>query len=84
MSGASKSSIFWLRRDLRLADNPALLAAIAEADEIVPVFIMDDAIAKRAGDFRRAYLADSLQKLDRSLGGALQVISGDPVKILQN
>ena len=54
MSSASKRSIFWFRRDLRLADNPALLAAIAEADEIVPVFIMDDAIAKRAGDFRRA------------------------------
>ncbi|MBC7463454.1 MAG: deoxyribodipyrimidine photo-lyase [Actinobacteria bacterium] len=83
MSSASKRSIFWFRRDLRLADNPALLAAIAEADEIVPVFIMDEAIAKRAGDFRRAYLADSLRKLDDSLNGGLHVISGDPVKILR-
>ena len=46
MPHASNRSIFWFRRDLRLADNPALLAAIAESDEIVPVFIMDEAIAK--------------------------------------
>lgn len=78
-----KRSIFWFRRDLRLADNPALLAAIAESDEIVPVFIMDDDIAKRAGEFRRAYLANSLAKLDTSLDQRLQVISGDPVKILR-
>ena len=82
MSSQLKRSIFWFRRDLRLADNPALLAAIAESDEIVPIFIMDEAVAKRAGEFRRAYLADSLAKLDASLDGVLQVISGDPVKIL--
>ena len=82
MSSQLKRSIFGFRRDLRLADNPALLAAIAESDEIVPIFIMDEAVAKRAGEFRRAYLADSLAKLDASLDGGLQVISGDPVKIL--
>ena len=41
----SKRAIFWFRRDLRLGDNPALLAAFDEADEVVPVFIMDDEIA---------------------------------------
>lgn len=75
-------SIFWFRRDLRLADNPALLAAIAESDEIIPVFIMDQEIASRAGDHRRAYLADSLRALDHSLNRALHVLSGDPAKIL--
>jgi deoxyribodipyrimidine photo-lyase len=34
-------SIIWFRRDLRISDNPALLAAISESDEIVPVFILD-------------------------------------------
>lgn len=75
-------SIFWFRRDLRLTDNPALLAAISESDEIIPVFIMDQEIAKRAGDHRRAYLADSLRALDHSLNGALHVLSGDPTKVL--
>lgn len=82
MSSPTKRSIFWFRRDLRLADNPALLAAIAESDEIVPVFVMDNEIAERAGEFRRAYLADSLAQLDTSLDQRLHVISGDPIKIL--
>ncbi len=77
----AKRSIFWFRRDLRLSDNPALLAALDEADEVVPLFIMDDEIAERAGAHRRAYLAASLAALDESLGGALHVISGDPVEI---
>jgi deoxyribodipyrimidine photo-lyase len=77
----AKRSIFWFRRDLRLSDNPALLAAIDEADEIVPLFIMDDEIAERAGAHRRAYLAASLAALDESLGGSLHVISGDPIEI---
>ncbi len=77
----AKRSIFWFRRDLRLSDNPALLAALDEADEVVPLFIMDDEIAERAGAHRRAYLAASLAALDESLGGSLHVISGDPVEI---
>ncbi len=77
----AKRSIFWFRRDLRLSDNPALLAALDEADEVIPLFIMDDEIAERAGAHRRAYLAASLAALDKSLGGALHVISGDPVEI---
>ena len=80
----STRSIFWFRRDLRLADNPALLAALDEADEVVPLFIMDDEVAQRAGEHRRAYLAVSLKALNESLGGALHVISGDAVQVLQS
>lgn len=75
--------IFWFRRDLRLADNPALLNAIAESDEILPLFIMDDEIAQRCGAHRRAYLAASLRALNDSLEGSLYVISGDPVNVLR-
>jgi deoxyribodipyrimidine photo-lyase len=32
-------SIYWLRSDLRLADNPALCAALARGGPVVPVFI---------------------------------------------
>ena len=36
----AKRAIFWFRRDLRLADNPALLAAFDEADEVIPLCII--------------------------------------------
>ncbi len=34
--------ILWFRRDLRLSDNPALLAAAATGNPVVPVFILDE------------------------------------------
>jgi deoxyribodipyrimidine photo-lyase len=80
----SKRAIFWFRRDLRLADNPALLACLDEADEVIPLFIMDDAIAKSAGPHRRAYLAASLSALDESLGGNLFVVTGSPVEVIKD
>lgn len=76
-------SLFWFRRDLRLNDNPALLDALAAADETLLLFIMDQDLALRAGEYRRAYLADSLAKLDQSVGGRLAVISGSAVEILK-
>jgi deoxyribodipyrimidine photo-lyase len=76
-------SLFWFRRDLRLADNPALLDSLAAAEGTVALFIMDDDVAQRAGPYRRAYLADSLAKLAGSLGDRLAVISGDPVTVLR-
>ena len=79
----AKRSLFWFRRDLRLSDNPALLDALAAADETLLLFIMDEAVAERAGEYRRAYLADSLAKLDESIGGRLAVISGTVPEVLQ-
>ena len=34
-------AIYWLKRDFRLADNPALTAALAEHAEVVPVFVLE-------------------------------------------
>ena len=33
--------IYWLKRDFRLADNPALTAALSEYDEVVPLFVLE-------------------------------------------
>ena len=74
----------WFRRDLRLSDNPALLAAIANSDEIVPLFILDPNLIKEAGSKRLAYLANSLRELDKSLSGKLHVIAGDQVEVLNS
>ena len=34
--------IWWVRRDLRLSDNPVLTAALSQGAPVVPVFILDE------------------------------------------
>ena len=75
----------WFRRDLRLADNPALLSAVADAaadpaadQQVVPLFVLDPALWGPAGPPRRAYLVASLNDLGNRVGG-LQLRRGDPV-----
>ncbi|MFK0097925.1 cryptochrome/photolyase family protein [Streptomyces sp. NPDC091040] len=68
--------------DLRLHDHPPLHAALASADEIVPLFVRDHAIGEAGFDApnRRAFLADCLRDLDAGLrdrGGRLVVRSGE-------
>ena len=79
----ASSSIFWFRRDLRLNDNPALLAAMAESEAVLPVFILDPKLIKTAGSKRLAYLGQSLRHLDDSLGNKLHVIAGDQITVLK-
>jgi deoxyribodipyrimidine photo-lyase len=69
-------------RDLRVHDNPALHAATASADHVVPLFVVDEQIARL--DFNRpnraTFLAQSLADLDGALtsrGGRLVVRRGD-------
>ncbi len=69
-------SIMWFRRDLRLRDHPALLAALADGD-VLPLFVADPRFAA-GGAPRHALLYDCLAALDASTGGALVVRHGDP------
>ncbi len=79
--GRVSASVLWFRRDLRLADNPALLAAVAAGTAgVVPLFVVDPVLWDPAGPVRRAYLLRSLRSLDESLGGALHVRTGDPAR----
>ena len=72
-------------RDLRLHDNPALHAAVTDAESVLPLFVEDEAIRSTrygAAAGRRAFLRQSLADLDsslRRLGGALVVRRGDVV-----
>lgn len=75
-------SIIWFRRDLRISDHPALNAAIAAGDEIVPVFILDPKLNNASGEKRLAYMVQSLHLLDASLGNSLHVMVGDQVEVL--
>ncbi len=76
------TSLLWFRRDLRLADHPALLAARDAADEVVPVFVLDDALRGPAGAPRLAFLYRCLRDLQEQTGGALRVVSGVPEQVL--
>ena len=69
----------WFRRDLRLADNPALIEACADGD-VLPLFVVDPALWGPAGPSRRSYLGASLRALDDQLEGRLSVVRGDPVR----
>jgi len=62
--------IVWLRRDLRLADQPAFLAA-AQAGPVVPVYVLDDDAAGHHayGGASRWWLHHSLESLGRDLAG---------------
>lgn len=69
------ATLVWFRRDLRLADNPALCEA-AESGEVLPLFILDD--AEPIGAASRWWLHQSLACLDRTLGGGLRRLRGNP------
>jgi len=76
------TSVLWLRRDLRLADHPALLAALDDADEVLPLFVLDDALRRPAGAPRLAFLYRCLRDLSERTGGALRVIEGRPEEVV--
>ncbi len=84
----SSPSIVWFRRDLRLADNPALTAAAALGDMIVPVFIWapDEEAPWQPGAASRWWLHHSLLALEaafRARGLPLLVRRGASLESLR-
>ena len=59
------ASVLWFRSDLRLADHPALAAAIRRGGAVVPVFVLDEQAAGRwaPGGASRWWLHHSLAAL---------------------
>ncbi len=82
-----KTVIWWIRRDLRLDDNQALAAAMAQAEVIVPLFILDPKLiaSTYSSPGRLAFLLNGLRALDADLrqkGSFLVVRQGDPLEML--
>jgi deoxyribodipyrimidine photo-lyase len=80
---APRTAIIWFRRDLRLHDHPALVAAVEDADRVVPLFVVDPALVggRFASPNRIWFLLASLSGLRaslRALGSDLVVRVGDP------
>ena len=76
-----RTVIMWFRRDLRLADLPALHAAAADGAHVVPLFVVDPAF-DRAGAPRRVFMKSALASLDDSMNRALVYRHGDPVTVV--
>ncbi len=80
-------SIVWLRNDLRLSDNPALVEGLRSGKPVVPVFVLDDETKglRSIGGASRWWLHHSLQSLDaslRKLGSRLTLRRGPAERVL--
>ena len=78
------TSIWWIRRDLRLTDNPALQSGL-EVGDVIPVFIIDPAFSTQSPR-RRSFLYEGLSSLNKNLqtrGSYLVIRTGKPVDVLR-
>jgi deoxyribodipyrimidine photo-lyase len=82
------TALVWFRRDLRLADNPALAAACAAHERILPLYIHaphEDA-DWAPGGASQWWLHHSLKALQARLGEQrmpLHIVRGDSLSVLQ-
>jgi deoxyribodipyrimidine photo-lyase len=88
MAKPHKTALYWFRRIIRLDDNCALTKAVADAETVIPVFILDPDILNHpaTGKARVHFLFESLADVDASLrqrGGRLIVRRGKPVAELE-
>ncbi len=77
------TSIWWIRRDVRLTDNAALHAAL-EAGSVIPAFILDPAF-NGPSPRRKDFLYEGLHELNRDLrarNSYLVLRRGRPVEAL--
>ena len=74
-------TVVWVRRDLRMRDHPALWEAAAGGDRVLPLFVLDPAIADAATP-RRDHLLASLRALDGAMDGALVLRRGRPEQVV--
>ena len=87
-SGGRRVAVVWYRRDLRVHDHAALSAAVARADAVVPLFVLDDRLlaAGREAPDRVAFMLASASALAADLatrGAQLVVALGDPRRIVR-
>ncbi|WP_376696922.1 cryptochrome/photolyase family protein [Wenzhouxiangella sp. EGI_FJ10305] len=81
------TAIVWFRRDLRLADNPALDHARREHARVVPLFVFDPETESpwSPGAASRWWLYHSLAELEarlRDCGSRLILAAGDPMEAI--
>lgn len=75
------TTVVWFRRDLRLGDHPALLAAAESGEEVLPVFVLDPRLLNPDLPRSKRLLA-SLGHLSKDTRGALLLRRGDPAEVI--
>jgi deoxyribodipyrimidine photo-lyase len=78
-------AIVWFRRDLRLADNPALTAALAAHDSVLPLYIHapEEEAPWAPGAASAWWLHQVLADLRAQLGGRLLLRRGASLTVLE-
>ena len=78
--------LYWIRRDLRISDNPALIEAVNSGALVVPVFIYDEWFSElgAAPKFRLEKSLLSLQKQYEKLGSYLLIKKGPAGSVLRD
>ena len=76
------TALWWIKRDVRLSDNPALRAALDRAGRVVPVFLFEPALlrAEETSGFHVAAWCEALADLRarlRAHGADVLVLEGD-------
>lgn len=77
--------IVWFRRDLRIADNPALSEAAQRKQPVLPVYILEEDAPRRLGGAACWWLHHSLKALSRDLaqlGSPLVLRRGRTVQVM--
>ena len=82
-----RTALLWYRRDFRLHDHPALNAALAAADRVLPVFVLDPGLlaGRWPAPNRVWFMLGALAALRDSLeerGASLVVLRGRPRDVL--
>ena len=80
-----KPIIWWVRKDLRLADNPALSEVAAAGRPVIPVFILDEVFDAygAAPRWRLGLGAEDFSKNLARLGSKLIFRRGDALRVLK-
>tara|TARA_R110002050_G_scaffold141251_2_gene266322 strand:+ start:28635 stop:29918 length:1284 start_codon:yes stop_codon:yes gene_type:complete len=83
-----KVSLVWFRRDLRLADNTALNAALKSGNNVLPLFIFDDEILEELpkNDARLSFIYDQLKAIHTKLrknNSSILVVRGNVEEVFK-
>lgn len=82
---SSSPIVVWFRRDLRIADNPALITAAQRGQPVLPVYVLEEDAPRRLGGAASWWLHHSLKALRRhlaQLGATLVLRRGKAVEVL--
>jgi deoxyribodipyrimidine photo-lyase len=84
---SKKPAIVWFRRDLRMGDNPALMAAVQSERPLICLYIDETDVSRREGGAKQVWLHHSLKSLEKDLkacGASLVLRQGEAQKILND